>query len=41
MLLDPHTPQVEGFFDLIVDMLKVGGCPPGVDVMIIIFCDFS
>ena len=23
MMLDPHTPQVEGFFDLIVDMLKV------------------
>ena len=23
MLLDPHTPQVEGFFDLIIDTLKV------------------
>jgi phosphoribosylpyrophosphate synthetase len=23
MMLDPHTPQAEGFFDLIVDMLKV------------------
>lgn len=23
MMLDPHTPQVEGFFDLIVDTLRV------------------